>query len=32
MYDFIKAIVTTFEPQAKNNFARFEEIMASLRK
>ena len=30
MYDFIKKIVTTFEPQAENNFARFEEFIGAL--
>ena len=30
MYDFIKIIVTTFEPQAENNFERFEEIISAL--
>lgn len=30
MYDFIKKIVTTLEPQAENNFARFEEFIGAL--
>lgn len=30
LYDFIKNIVTTLEPQAKNNFERFEEIIRPL--
>ena len=30
MYEFIKTIVTTFEPQAENNFERFEEIISAL--
>lgn len=30
MYEFIKNIVTTFEPQAENNFERFEEIISAL--
>lgn len=30
MYDFIKNIVTTLEPQAENNFERFEEIISAL--
>lgn len=31
MYEFIKKIVTTFEPQAENNFERFEEIIDALK-
>ena len=27
LYDFIKNIVTTLEPQAENNFERFEEFI-----
>ena len=30
LYDFIKNIVTTLEPQAENNFERFEEIISAL--
>ena len=30
MYDFIKNIVTTLEPQAENNFERFEEFIGAL--
>lgn len=30
MYDFIKNIVTTLEPQAENNFERFEEFIDAL--
>ena len=29
LYKFIKTIVTTFEPQAENNFERFEEIISA---
>lgn len=29
LYDFIKNIVTTLEPQAENNFERFEEIISA---
>ncbi|MDY6096294.1 MAG: hypothetical protein SPI26_08720 [Oscillospiraceae bacterium] len=32
LYDFIKNIVTTLEPQAENNFERFEEIISALLK
>ena len=31
LYKFIKTIVTTFEPQAENNFERFEEIIDALK-
>lgn len=27
LYEFIKKIVTTIEPQAENNFERFEEFI-----
>lgn len=30
LYDFIKNIVTTLEPQAENNFERFEEFIGAL--
>ena len=30
MYDIIKNIVTTLEPQAENNFERFEEFISAL--
>lgn len=30
MYDFIKNIVTTLEPQAENNFERFEKFIDAL--
>ena len=29
LYEFIKKIVTTFEPQAENNFERFEEFIGA---
>ena len=30
LYKFIKAIVTTFEPQAKNDFQDFEDFLGQL--